>query len=61
MQQITAPEKLTVTVEEAAEILSLSTKTIYRLLKRGILKAPTSIRHKRISYASVKAFAEFGL
>jgi excisionase family DNA binding protein len=45
------------TVPEAAMLLRVSTKTVYRLLHRGILKAPSAVRHKRITAASVESFA----
>ena len=45
------------TVHEAATMLSISEKTVYRLIKRGELKAPTAIRTKLITAASIEVFA----
>jgi excisionase family DNA binding protein len=50
--------RLLYTVSEAAAMLSVSEKTIYRLINRGYLKAPSELRHKKITAASIKAFAE---
>lgn len=52
-----ATTKLMYTVNEAATLLSLSNKTVYRLLKRGLLKSHSAIRHKRITEASIRSFA----
>ena len=49
--------KLMFTVHEAATMLSISEKTVYRLIKRGELKAPTAIRTKLITAASIELFA----
>lgn len=45
------------TVHETATMLSISEKTVYRLLKKGELKAPAAIRTKLITAASVELFA----
>jgi len=50
-------ERLIYTVAETAVMLQVSQKTVYRLIKRGLLRAPSEIRHKRITAASLKAFA----
>lgn len=49
--------KLLYAVSETAAMLSVSEKTVYRLIKRGFLKAPLELRHKKITAASIKAFA----
>jgi hypothetical protein len=48
--------KLMFTVPETATMLSISHKTVYRLLKRGVLKAPVEIRTKLITAASIESF-----
>lgn len=49
--------RLLYSVAETAAILSVSEKTVYRLIRRGYLKAPGELRHKKITAASIKAFA----
>jgi len=49
--------KLMFTVPEAAIMLSISEKTVYRLIKRGVLKAPAEVRTKLITTASIELFA----
>ena len=51
-------DKLLYTVSDAAAMLSVSEKTVYRLIKRGLLRAPIELRHKRITAASIRAFAD---
>jgi len=41
---------------EVAEMFGVSTKTVYRLLQRGLLKASTAFRHKMISKQSIDEF-----
>lgn len=57
-KEIQSPVRLLFTVAEAAAMLSVSEKTVYRLIRRGYLKAPTQLRHKKITAASIKAFAD---
>ena len=45
------------TVHEAASMLSMSEKTVYRLIKRGDLRASPAIRTKLITAASIELFA----
>jgi excisionase family DNA binding protein len=42
------------TVKEAAEYLRVSTKTIYRLCERGLLRFSTKLRKKLISRDDVE-------
>lgn len=44
------------TVEEAAEILKVSRKTIYRLVDRKQLHATKALRHLRITKKSLEQF-----
>jgi excisionase family DNA binding protein len=44
------------TVPEVATMLSISEKTVYRLLQRGILKAPAAVGHKLITASSIESF-----
>lgn len=48
---------LFVTVKQAAGMLGVSHKTVYRLLERRLLKASPMLRHKLITVASITAFA----
>ena len=58
LKEPTILPKLTYTVPETAKMLSMSQKTVYRLLQRGHLKALATIRHKLILASSIKVFAE---
>jgi transposase-like protein len=44
-------------VEETAQILGVCEKTVYRLLKRGLLKSSSALRTKLISADSIKVFS----
>ena len=44
------------TVEETAEILKVSSKTVYRLVNRKMLHAIKALRHLRISKKSLDQF-----
>jgi len=44
------------TAREAAQLLSVSEKTIYRLCDRRLLKRIAGIRHLRISRKSIESF-----
>lgn len=57
LKEPTTLPKLTYTVPEAAKMLSVSEKTVYRLLQRGHLQAPAAVRHKLITTSSIKVFA----
>jgi excisionase family DNA binding protein len=48
--------RLAYTVNETAEMLGLSTKTVYRLIERGLLKSVGALRHKRITRAEIDRF-----
>ena len=48
---------LFVTVKQAAGMLGVSHKTVYRLLERRLLKASPMLRHKLITVVSINAFA----
>jgi len=48
--------KLCYSVSEVSQMLGVTNKTVYRLLKRGLLKAPEALRHKRITAASLEGF-----
>ena len=43
-------------VGEVSEVLQVSTKTVYRLVARGLLKKSDALRHLRISAESVDQF-----
>ena len=52
--------QLVFTVEETAEILKVSHKTVYRLVDRNLLRATKALRHLRISRASLEKFVANG-
>jgi hypothetical protein len=50
--------KLLYTLKETAFMLSVSEKSVRRLLERGLLKSNPALRTKLISSASINAFAK---
>lgn len=48
--------RLAFTMHEVAEILGISYISVHRLLKRGLLKSSTSLRHKIISASELERF-----
>ena len=50
------PERLAYTKAELCELLHISTVTLWRLEKRGLLVPIPSIRHKIYSKVAVEAF-----
>ena len=50
--------KLAYSMQEAAEALGVSYITIHRLLKRGLLKSSTALRHKLIPVRELERFLE---
>ncbi|MGO8930963.1 MAG: helix-turn-helix domain-containing protein [Limisphaerales bacterium] len=48
--------RLFYSASEVGEMFSISTKSVYRLLDRGLLKSSNAWRHKRISRASIDEF-----
>jgi len=49
--------RLLFNVEETAQMLGgVSSKTVYRLVQRGLLKSSTAFRHKMISRKSIDEF-----
>lgn len=48
--------RLFYSVGEVAVMIGISNKSVYRLLKRGLLKSSNALRHKRISKASIDEF-----
>jgi len=53
--------KLLYTLREAAEILSISEKSVRRLIERGLLKTNPALRIKLITRESLEAFAKMTL
>jgi len=49
-------ERLFYTVPEVSEMFAISSKSVRRLLARGLLKSSSALRHKRISRASIEEF-----
>ncbi len=55
--QATPPSaRIFLSVQEVAQLFGTSTKTVYRLLDRGLLKSSSALRHRMILRASVDEF-----
>jgi len=50
------PAKVFYTVAEVASQFGISTKSVYRLLDRGVLRSSSALRKKMIPRASVETF-----
>ena len=50
--------KLLFTLKETAQLLSISERTVYRLIDRGLLKAHPSFRRQLIFRESIEAFVK---
>jgi excisionase family DNA binding protein len=48
--------KLAYSPEEAAQVLGVCRDTIYRLLKRGLLRSSSALRHKVIPHVEIERF-----
>ena len=48
--------KLAYSMGEAAQVLGVSYITVHRLLKRGLLKSSTALRHKLIPHVEIERF-----
>ena len=48
--------RLAFTMRETAEILGVSYFTVHRLLKRGLLRSSSALRHKIISKTEIERF-----
>lgn len=48
--------KLAFSMKEAAQVMGVSYITVWRLLKRGLLKASPHIRHKVIPLTEIQRF-----
>ncbi len=48
--------RLAYTSQEAAQMLAVTPKTIYRLVDRGLLKSSKALRHLRITRQSLEQF-----
>jgi excisionase family DNA binding protein len=44
------------TMQETADILGISYMTVHRLLKRGLLKSSSALRHKLIPASEIERF-----
>jgi len=49
-------DKFLYPVSEVADLFSISTKTVHRLLQRGLLQSSNAFRHKMITRASIEKF-----
>jgi excisionase family DNA binding protein len=56
IEQSGATTALTCSTREAAGLLGVSDHTIFRLIKRGKLRALPFIRHKRIPRSEIERF-----
>ena len=48
--------KLAYSPEEAAKVIGVCRDTIYRLLKRGVLRSSSALRHKVIPHTEIERF-----
>lgn len=48
--------RLAYTMQETAKILGVSYITVHRLIKRGLLRSSTALRHKLISLTEIERF-----
>jgi len=48
--------RLAYTMEETAKILGVSYITVHRLIKRGLLRSSTALRHKLIPATEIERF-----
>jgi excisionase family DNA binding protein len=48
--------RLAYTMEETAKILGVSYITVHRLLKRGLLRSSSALRHKLIPGSEIERF-----
>ena len=48
--------RLAYTMQETADILGVSYITVHRLLKRGLLKSCSALRHKLIPMTEIQRF-----
>ncbi|MDB6112654.1 MAG: hypothetical protein JWR69_4404 [Pedosphaera sp.] len=53
--------RLAYTMQETAKILGVSYITIHRLLKRGLLRSSTALRHKLIPTSEIERFLKTSL
>lgn len=53
--------KLLYSIRETAQILSMSEKSVRRLLERGLLQANPALRIKLVTAESIQAFAKMTL
>lgn len=49
-------KRMAYSVAEVAAMLNISSKTVYRLVDRRLLKASKALRHLRITTASIEQF-----
>lgn len=49
-------QRLAFTIKETAEILGVSTPTVYRLISRQLLKSSKALRHKLIPRSEIERF-----
>jgi excisionase family DNA binding protein len=52
------PSRLAFTVQEAAQMLGVSDKTVRRLIDRRLLRASRALRHLRIPKNEIERFLE---
>jgi excisionase family DNA binding protein len=55
-EETPALPRLAYTMQETADILGVSYITVHRLLKRGLLKCSSAVRHKLIPASEIKRF-----
>ena len=60
-ESLMPPGKLLFTIEDTADILTMSTKSVGRLIERGLLKTNPALRVKLLTRESIEAFAKMTL
>jgi len=50
--------KLAYSMQETADMLGISYFTVHRLLKRGLLRSSSALRHKLIPRSEIERFLE---
>jgi excisionase family DNA binding protein len=53
--------RLAYTMEETAQILGVSYITVHRLIKRGLLRSSSALRHKLIPMTEIQRFLKVSM
>jgi excisionase family DNA binding protein len=58
LQTSQATPKLAYSMQETADMLGISYFTVHRLIKRGLLRSSTALRHKLIPRSEIERFLQ---